>query len=192
MKNFVLMLIFLNFIQDFAFAGKVPSCEGQQEIFSPSNLGVVVKNIESMPKMIYVAKRAKYLIESKKHSFQLAATQSFLQGESKILCSTLSRVADKGFSIYAPTLIDLTDEKKTGNSFWQFHVSIGQSQLGIWNQKTRMFDKNKEVEKSLTAAGLQLQILQISHDEFDLIFSRENGEFSEQLVIRFDAFQNPR
>lgn len=170
----------------------VPTCENHQEMFSTQNVGVLVKNIESLPKLVYVAKRARYYIESKKHNFQLAAAQSFLKGEAKILCSTLSEITEKSFSLYAPALIDMTESKKTGNSFWQFHISVKKAQLGIWNQKSRMFNQASDIEKALASNGLQLQIQQISHDEFEMIFSRENGDYSERLLIRYDATKDPR
>ncbi len=164
----------------------VPSCENFPEFSSSQESGTSIKNLEALPKMVFIAKRARFQIESKKHSFQLVSHQSFVKGESKIICSTPSDVVEKSFSIYAPTLIDLTENEKIGDSFWQFHISVGKTKLGVWNQKTRLYN-SKDIKKSLAQSGIRLRILQTSHDEFEMIFSRESNEFSEKLSIRFDA-----
>lgn len=190
MRIYILIAGVLILLAELAQASKpilvVPSCENLPELFSSQEVGATVKNLESLPRMVFVAKHARYYVESKKHSFQLVSHQSFVKGESKILCSTPSNVVEKSFSLYAPTLIDMTENKKVGDSFWQFHVSVGKTQLGVWNQKTRLF-KSKDIEKSLAQEGVQIRILQASNDEFEMIFTRDNNEFSEKLSIRFDA-----
>lgn len=75
----------------------VPSCENFPELFLSQESGASVKNLEALPRMIFLAKRASFQIESKKHSFQLVSHQSFVKGESKIFCSTPSDVVEKKF-----------------------------------------------------------------------------------------------
>lgn len=193
MKNWFLIIttIFLILVEA-SYADKIPSCESNvHERSAASSFGTIVKNIDSLPKMIYLAKSAKMYVENKKQGIRLIANQSFVKAESKISCSTPG-ISDNSFSIYAPTLIDLTDEKKVGNSFWQFHVSISTDKIGIWNQKTRLFRSSQDISKVLEKEGLQLLIEQLSHDEFQMTFSRDLKEDSIRLVIRFDATKSPQ
>lgn len=188
MKLWILITAILILLAELSHAAKVPTCEAMSDQFSRStSIGSSVKNLEALPKLVLLAKDAKIFIENKKHSFQLIAFQSFLNAQSKILCSTLPNEMEKNFSIYAPTLIDLSSQRKIGNSFWQFHISVEKSQLGMWNKKTRMFNSVKDIEKILQQNGLQLSIQQISHDDFEMTFARETAEESVRLVIRFDA-----
>lgn len=171
-------------------ASKVQECQKRPDFLSRSKYSGI-KNMESLPRLVFVAREADFYVENKNQSFKIWGQQSFTRVESKIICANVSAIGmlyeSLRFSVYAPTLMDLTGDQKVGDSFWQFHLNVDGSQLGIWNQKTRLFSKVKEFEAQMLKMGVQVQIFQISRDEFELVMKRESSSFVEALSVRFEA-----
>lgn len=193
--SFSLFLFTLGFLA-FAFpivgsaVSKVPECQKRPEFLSRAK-NSAIKNMESLPRLVFVAREADFYVENKNQAFKIWGQQSFTRIESKILCANVSAVEPQNqslrFAFYAPTLMDLTGDQKVGDSFWQFHLNVDGSRLGIWNQKTRMFSKVRELEAQMSKMGVQVQIFQISRDEFELVLKRENKSSLEALSIRFET-----
>ncbi len=162
----------------------VPECRTRPEFFSH---GKVLPSIRSLPHMVFIGKRAIYYVENKNSGSKLWSEQSFVKGQSKIVCATMKESEEQSFSLYAPTLIDLSGDKSVGDSYWQFHMIANPKQFGIWNKKSRVFPRTKDLEEGLAKIGAQIQAVQISGDEYELQLIRETEKTIETLSIRFDA-----
>jgi hypothetical protein len=184
LKPLIYFVAFLAFSSS-AWANKpVPECKTRPEFFSH---GKVLPGIKTLPRLVLVGKRAIYYAESKTGGFRLWGEQSFINGQSKIACASMKESDSQSFSIYAPTLIDLSGDKSIGDSYWQFHMIANPEQFGIWNQKSRLFSKTTDLESGLSKVGAQVQVIQISKDQFEIQFIRESEKMMETLSIRFDA-----
>jgi hypothetical protein len=165
----------------------VPECQNRPEFLTQ---GRTLPNLKALPSFVYIGKRADYYIENKATGLKIWGEQSFLRGESKIVCASAGRDQSQSYSMYAPTLIDLSKDKSLGESYWQFHVIANAKQFGIWNKASRVFSKNKDLESGLAKIGAQVQFVQLSHSEYQFVFTRETDQTLETLVIRFDAIPN--
>lgn len=83
-----------------------------------------------------------------------------------------------------PVLIDLTDKKEIGDSFWNFSYSFDK-RVGSLNTKRSLMPA-EDFQKRLTGQGFELEKVQISHDEFELRLNRSHQKFSEKIVLVFD------
>lgn len=165
---------------------KVPECEKKSDLVSE---GRPLPNLKALPPLVYVGKSAKYSIDMKSQESRLQGEQSFVKGESRIACASGQFLKPASFSMYAPTLIDLTGTKNIGDSYWQFHMTADEKHFGIWNQKSRLFSKSKDLEEGLSKVASQIQVFQLSHSEYEVVFTRETEQATEVLSIRFDSFE---
>lgn len=164
----------------------------------PDFLGQVrsssIRTIENLPSMVFVGRKAEFYIEDKTQNLKILSQQSFTRAESKILCASAalakSEKSVQGFSMYAPTLIDLSGDKKIGDSYWQFHLSAEAEKIGLWNKRSRVFSSSKDLETGLQKTGARYQFVQISHDEYELILIKETATTIQALSIRFDAVRD--
>lgn len=180
-----LVFCFIMLLSSFALAAKaVPECRTKPDFVNRSG---TVLNLKSLPQMILIGKKAEHYVENKSTGIKIWGVQSFKKGNSKLICATPSKAENESFSIYAPTLIDLTNGKTIGDSYWQFHMIANSKQFGIWNKKSRLFPKTKDLESGLAKIGAHIQIMQHSRDEFEMLFTRETESTLEVLSIRFDA-----
>jgi hypothetical protein len=184
MKPLIYLTVFI-LISGWAWgSNQVPECKSQPDYLSH---GKVLSSVKSLPRMVYIAKRAIHFIEGKDNGFRLWGEQSFVRGQSRIVCASNAGLNNQSFSLYAPTLIDLSGEKSNAESYWQFHMISNPEQFGIWNKKSSIFSQTKDLEAGLKKIGAQVQIIQISRDEYEFQFSRETNKTFEILSIRFDA-----
>jgi hypothetical protein len=163
---------------------KVPECEKKSDLVSE---GRPLPSLKALPPLVYVGKSAKYSVEMKSQDGRLQGEQSFVKGESRIACASGQFQKPTSFSMYAPTLIDLTGAKNIGDSYWQFHMTADQKHFGIWNQKSRLFSNSKDLDEGLSKVAPQIQVFQLSHDEYEVIFTRETEQSIEVLSVRFDS-----
>ncbi len=184
MKPLIYFLVFFSFLANSWANDPVSECRTKPEFFSH---GKVLTSIKDLPKVVLIGKRAIYYVENKNSGFRLVGEQSFVKGQSRIVCATMPEVSSQSFSMYAPTLIDLTGDQSIGDSYWQFHMIANEKQFGIWNKQSRVFSKSKDLESGLAKTGAQIQVIQISRDQFEIQFSRESDKTNEVLSIRFDA-----
>lgn len=169
-----------------AFAKDViPNCDRAAEM--ETSRREVVGGFSQLPKMMLVGRLANHMVEvrEKDHTVLLHGRQSFINAKSEIVCATTDLKEAKTFSLYAPTLIDL--KNKSGNSFWQFQMMANSTQVGIWNAKSRIESKSADLEKFLKSSGAQVRLYQVSHDQYELVLSKENGSQKESLSIIYDV-----
>lgn len=184
MKPLIHLLALLTFSSLAWGNNPVPECRTRPEFFSH---GKSLPSIDSLPHGVLVGQRAIYYTENRSTGFRLWGEQSFVKGQSKIVCASMKGSEDQSFSIYAPTLIDLSGDKSISDSYWQFHMIANTKQFGIWNKKSRLFPKTTDLKSGLAKVGAQVQVIQISRDQYELQFSRESEKTIEILSIRFDA-----
>lgn len=184
-RFFVIVLTTLWMVPTFAL-DKVSDCQSRPEFLEAKSLST----LKALPSMVFVGKSAQYYVEDKSDHFRMWGEQSFIKGSSRIVCASASGEKSRDFSIYAPTLMDLTGDKSVGDSYWQFHMVANSKQFGIWNQKSRLFSKTNDLEAGLGKIEGQVQFLQISHDEYEMIITRENATTLEVLSVHFDAISN--
>jgi hypothetical protein len=184
MNPMIYLIAFLSFLSMAQANEPVPECRTRPEFFSH---GKVLSSVKALPHLVFIGKRAIYYTENKATGQRLWGEQSFVKGQSQIVCASMANGDSQSFSIYAPTLIDLSGDKSIGDSYWQFHMIANSKQFGIWNKKSRLFPKTTDLEAGLAKTGAQVQAIQISKDQFELQFSREFEKTIEILSIRFDA-----
>jgi hypothetical protein len=167
---------------------RVGNCESQfagADLLSP-NVMTEIKSLDQLPKKIFVAQSADFLISEKVSGLKLWGRQSFVSGEEKVVCATLRKSSETGFSMYAPTLIDLSGAHTVGNSFWQFHMIATEQRAGLWNQRSRFSARSGDFLARLQEAGVRVYGEIISSSQYQLHFVRENDGASEHLRIRYD------
>jgi len=184
LKPLIYLIAFLSILSTAQAYEPVPECRTRPEFFSH---GKVLSSVKALPHLVFIGKRAIYYTENKSTGFRLWGEQSFVKGQSRIVCASMANSDSQSFSIYAPTLIDLRGDKSIGDSYWQFHMIANTQQFGIWNKKSRLFPKTTDLELGLVKTGAHVQAIQISKDQFELQFSRESDKMIEILSIRFDA-----
>lgn len=143
--------------------------------------------LERIPKKLLAASSVDYFVQSVANSsMQLWAQHSFRKARSVFKCYSGNSEDNLSFVVSAPTLIDQTVEQKTGNSFWQFHLSIEKNKLGIWNQKTRLFPKSKSWVEQLNKVGYQQNWKLMSNGQYKLILTRQQNLYVQSVVIYYD------
>jgi hypothetical protein len=169
-------------------ASKVSDCQSRPDFVSGWRSSSL-RSIDALPKMIFVGRKADYYVENKKENLKIWGQQSFVRAESKIICASAPVTMENnlGFSMYAPTLLDLTRSDNSGDSYWQFHLMPAPKQFGIWKQKSRLFSKAKDLETALSRIGAQIQIYQVTHNEYEMVLTRESEQSFEMLSVYFDA-----
>lgn len=171
---------------------KVGDCQGNFVAANATSSSTIseVKSVDQLPKKIFVAQTADYLIASKTSETKLWGRQSFVSGEGKVLCATLKDqskdVSQVGFAMMAPALIDLSEAHSVGNSFWQFHMTINDQHVGIWNQKSHFTPKSADFLQRMQENGIKVYGELLSPDHYQLHFVRESVNGIEHLRIRYD------
>ena len=188
----------LSFVAVFAFATpllaqslaarKVSDCLGKfsDKLTRPLADVIEIKSMHQLPKKIFVAQAADYLVEAAAEDLKLWGRQSFVSGESKAVCASFKKNSSIGISMYAPTLIDLSGPGKTGNSFWQFHLMISNEKVGIWNQRSRLPTHSKNFLLRLQETGIRVFMQAMTPTSYQLHFVRNNDAVIEHLIIRYD------
>jgi hypothetical protein len=167
---------------------KVSDCQGN---FTAAgiislNQSTEIKSLDQLPKKIFVAQTADYLITSKTSETKLWGRQSFITTEGKVMCATLKDQGRTGFAMLAPTLIDLSETHTVGNSFWQFHMTIDDQHVGIWNQKSRFSPRSSDFLLRMQEGGIKVYGEMVSSTRYQLHFVRESPTVTEHLRIRYD------
>jgi hypothetical protein len=193
LENTVLPIALLSaaFLFSFEVLASRPlaKCANRPEFILSHRSPIAFKNL---PPKIFIAQVANFYVENKSQTFQLWSEQSFLKGSSQFICGKYDNGKSESFSLYAPTLMDLSGEQKLSDSYWQFRMIANTKQFGIWNQKTRIFTRSKDLESAIAALGAQVQFFQISEDIYEMLITRETESYNETLSIRFDTVSDLR
>jgi hypothetical protein len=168
-------------------APKVSECEKAPEFLNLQKTASLLKGLEALPNMIFVGRIADHYVQTKSGNLKMWSQHSFKLGKSSILCASARGSMDFISSIYAPTLLDQSRDRSVGNSFWQFQLVSENQKFGVWNRKSRLLNSGESIEKALLKLGIQVQVFQVTHEEFDLVFTKETETAIEVLAIRYDS-----
>lgn len=140
--------------------------------------------IQSLPSLLLVARSAEHRVEGK--GVEYRSFQNFVRPKSQLVCGSHSV---PGFSIQlvAPTVIDLTKEKKVGDGFWIFQMMSQGNQIGLWNQKSRLLSQEFNFEKWIKAEGHEVRYYQVDDNQYALLIKKKEGDYTHHFFIRYDA-----
>jgi hypothetical protein len=188
-SKLILFSIFFGVLpsQNLEAANKVSICDKSPEYLNLQRATPSLKNFESLPKLIFVGHTAEHFVQLKSGKLKMWSQHSFKQGKSWVHCADVGEDSDFSSALYGPTLIDQTLGQTVGNSFWQFHLTSKNKQLGVWNRKSRLGGVGQSIDEFLQKLGIQAQVFQVTHDEFDLVLTKETALATEILVIRYDS-----
>jgi len=174
---------------------EAPHCDGRPDFITevrPEILG----GFEKLPQLVLVASDAEYYVESKisGKELQIHSYQSFTttnpKEKSKIICATSKSSANDRYSLFAPTLIDTTVAQKVGQSLWQFQVLADKQGFSVWNTHSLAFSEKDSLEKNLLKFGGSYRIYQLSHDQFEVVVSKDTEGLTQYLSVRYDAVKS--
>jgi hypothetical protein len=172
-----------------------PRCEGRPDFITevrPEILG----GFEKLPQMVLVANEAEYYVESRANGddVRIHSYQSFssvdAKENSKIVCGSVKSAVSSRFSLFAPTLIDNTVGKKIGQSLWQFQMLTDSQGFSVWNQRSLAFSEKESLEKNVLKFGGNYRIYQLSHNQFEVVISKEVDGLVQYLSIKYDAVKS--
>lgn len=149
----------------------------------------LTEGFAALPKMIFVALQADYYIESKDKKFRIQSFQNFKRPESKLICGSLSEKSHS-FAMYAPTLIDRSEDKKVGDSWWQFQLMVDGKKFGVWNTKSRLFSKSGSFEAKLKDFSVKVFQVDLDPNLYEIVLQRAEGDFIETISVRYDAHRH--
>ncbi|MGZ3745629.1 MAG: hypothetical protein ACXWRE_01035 [Pseudobdellovibrionaceae bacterium] len=171
-----------------------PNCEGRPDFITEVR-SEIIDGFMKLPSVALVAKEAEYYIESKntENSLKIHSFQSFLnpkaKNESKIICGQVKGAEAFRFSLFAPTLIDMTRSQRIGQSFWQFQLLTDKEGFSIWNKRSLAFIEGENIEKALMKFGGIYRIYKLSHDQYEVVVSKDTGNIAQYLSVKYDVIR---
>lgn len=172
-----------------------PTCDGRPEFITEVR-PEIIGGFEKLPQLVLVAHEAEYYVESKNsdsnlkiHSYQSFATGSSLE-KSKIICGNTKQSESLRYALFAPTLIDTTKAQKVGQSLWQFQVLSDKEGFSVWNQRSLAFNDGENLEKALLKFGGNYRIYQLSHNQYEVVVSKDTEGATQYLSIKYDAVKS--
>lgn len=172
-----------------------PDCEGRPEFITEVRADLL-GGFEKLPKVVLVASDAEYYAELKKSDskIKIHSYQSFAgphpDDKSKLICGHAKNLEKVRFSIFAPTLIDTTVSQKVGQSLWQFQMVADQQGFSVWNKKSLAFSEKDSLEKNLMRFGGNYRVYQISHDQYEVVVSKDTDDMIQYLSVKYDAVKS--
>jgi len=167
-------------------------CDGRPDFITevrPELIG----GFEKLPQLVLVANEVDYYVESKNqdNNLKIHSYQSFTttrpKEKSKIVCGSYKNVDAFRSSLFAPTLIDTTKNKKVGQSLWQFQMLADKEGFSVWNKRSLAFSENENLEKALLKFGGNYRIYQLSRDQYEVVVSKDTEDLTQYLSIKYDA-----
>lgn len=128
--------------------------------------------LENIPKGILIAREADFFSLNKS---QWHFKHDFIKGKTEVVCASLEK-GDLSDSVFFPTLIDLSTEHKTGDSFWNFKYVINSDKIGLWNQKSSLFTATVSFEKFLQTNKGKIKFYKIGFKIYRMVYLLKNGE----------------
>ncbi|WP_373998358.1 hypothetical protein [Bdellovibrio bacteriovorus] len=169
-----------------------PACDERPEFLNEMRADFV-GTLSRLPETLLVARDAEFYVEGQGQETKLYGYQSFLKGQSSepsVLCGNSKEEGRRRFALFAPTLIDTYKKPKVGQSLWQFQMMTDGSKFSFWNLKSPSFPQKEQLEAWIQSAGAQYKIYQRSHNEYELLLVKKDGETTQYLSIRYDAVKS--
>lgn len=153
----------------------------------------IAGGFEALPKSVLVARDAEIWVEGQENgpSIRVHAYQSFLKpkkgSEGKVLCGQTPDGFRERFAITAPTLVDFSEDRKIGHSFWQFQIVADDQKFSVWNHKSPMSTKSGLISDLLKKDKTPYRLYQVGHNEYEMIIQKETAGVLQTLSIRYEA-----
>jgi hypothetical protein len=176
---------------------EAPGCDGRPDFITEAR-PQILGGFEKLPHLVLVASESDYYVESKTkgadvriHSFQSFRSNG-AKDKSKIVCGSAKNLESKDvdsirFALFAPTLIDTTVAKKTGQSLWQFQMLSDKRGFSVWNQRSLAFSDKQSLEKNVLQFGGNYRIYQLTPDQYEVVIFKDEDGVAQYLSVRYDA-----
>lgn len=172
---------------------KAPDCANRPEFLSETRTELT-GGLKALPKTVLVAREAEMWVEGRAENgspVRVHAYQSFVQKKSRaqarILCgNTPEHFADR-FSLVAPTLIDVSADRRVGNSLWQFQVIAAEQGLSVWNKKSPSLAKSEKLDALMKEMKTPYRVYQIGRNEYELVLQKDVGGVMQTLSLRYEV-----
>lgn len=171
---------------------EAPECSSRPEFLSEVRTDFS-SSLNHLPQTLLVARDVEYYVEGKRgeESVKLHGYQSFVKQNAQVVCGKPSVTAER-FTLVAPTLIDNNQKPKVGQSLWQFQIMTEGKKVSFWNLKSSSFGSAPDLQNLLKDSGATYKVYQRSHDEFELLVTKKEGDITQYLSIRYDSIGNVR
>lgn len=137
-----------------------------------------------LPNQVLVARIAEVWTSNKSRGMKLLIRHNFKTMKSDVKCSRAPDQESMNLSVWIPTLIDLSNEKKWGDSIWQIQAITGEKKVGVWSQKTRLAPVD-EVRK-IAQKGVWRPV---DSDSYELIWEQSSGGTKYSVRVVFDVLR---
>ncbi|MFN7727934.1 MAG: hypothetical protein ACK5P7_02130 [Bdellovibrio sp.] len=117
-------------------AAKVPLCSQPPTYFQAKAYESF--DFSRLPNQVLVAREAEVWVAHKEKGLKLFLKHSFKNMKSEVRCSKAPYEGSMNLSTWVPTLIDLSPEKKWGDSIWQIQALSTTKKVGVWSQRARL------------------------------------------------------
>lgn len=151
----------------------------------------LARSWESLPAKLLVAKRAHLIVDG--DNFYAESLQDFLNPKAKIkeCINKSSEIKTKlRFSVLAPTVIDLTTEKKTGSTVWNFQLFLDQQKLSTWNAISRASEQNFDLAKVFKEQGFQEKYFRLRGNEYEVVATKEQNGKMITISVVLESVEN--
>ncbi len=151
----------------------------------------LTKSWESLPAKMLIAMRAYMIVEG--DGYRAESMQDFLNPNAKV-GECLSRdeksapiKSKQRFSVLAPTIIDLTVDKKTGSSVWNFQLFLEKDKVSSWNSISKASNQNFDLSKLFKEQGFQEKYYRLRGNQYEIVAFKEVNGKSVTISIIFET-----
>ena len=144
----------------------VPVCEEPPSFADGKKFETI--DASHLPERVFVARSVELWASHKERGMKLLARHDFKTMKSEVRCSKAPFEGSLNVTALVPALLDLSHDKKWGDSVWQVQALSQAKRVGIWSQKSRLAptDEAKKIMQRGTWRSL-------SGDSFELIWDQD-------------------
>ena len=135
-----------------------------------------------LPERVFVARTVEVWAANKEKGLKLLARHNFKSMKSEVRCSKPPYEGSLNLEAFVPALLDLSPEKKWGDSVWQVHALVEEKRVGIWSQKSRLAPTN--TARKIMQKGFWRPL---DNDAYELIWDQESNGTHYTFRIEFDV-----
>lgn len=152
-----------------ALAATAPVCTDPPSFVEAKHFEGV--DFNHLPERVFVARTLEVWAANRDKGYKLMARHNFKSMKSEVRCSKSPYEGSVNLTAWVPALVDLSHDKRWGDSVWQFQALLSTKRVGIWNQKSRLapVDEVRRISQKGTWRALDL-------DSYELIWEQSvNG-----------------
>ncbi len=167
---------------------EVKTCETMS--FLLDRQGRPVLNMKELAGRTLVARKVFQILDDNDGKGRLYIETRLLAGsqESEVKCSTGIFPTGRRAPSSLPLIIDLSPQKKLGDTFWNFQVFKNVRGLFMLNNKS--LSMNGDALSFLKDEVTDLQIRELDEDRVRLQFVQESRGVKQTIIIEYDLVQN--